>query len=339
MKIGFFTHHPLSFNGGIESVSRGIVDALQKRGHEVHVRTVKEVHFSPTSRLIRKAAQKTPYSSLVDSWKLARATKDEQFDVVISNDFYGMFAKAPKKICFMHGYFGDVFHSIRHKISPLYYLWGMELARLQRVAISRADATVVPCNHSKNSFEEDGATISTVIPHGIDTNTFTPTQSKLKLPEHFLSHVASSAPWKNFEMVQELSKEHPIICVSKPKPLTHGQQIEFLQDLSINELAGLYSQSDAMIHPAYHEGFGLVACEAMACETPAVITNTGYGPDIAKEFPELVVMDPRNKSEFLNKLQYAIENKKKLGKKTRRFIQRNNDYSEWQKKWVDRVEE
>lgn len=340
MKIGFFTPHPFSFNGGIERVSSGIVQALEKRGHEVEMNTVHELKYSPVSRLVKHAMRWTPYSSLQSSWKLAHAVKHTKYDAIISNDFYGMFARAPKKICLMHGYFGDVFDSIQHKISPLYYLWGRELARLQRMAVARADVSVVPCDHSKNSFAKDGAHINRVIPHGIDTQLFSPRKIKksLSVPGHYLVHVASAAPWKNFEMIEKLSEKHPIVCVSKPRNNVFGN-IQFMNGLSNEDLAGLYSRADAMVHPAFHEGFGFVACEAMACETPAVITNTGYGPDIAKVFPELVVQNPRDENEFNEKIAFAVANRKKIGKKCRSFIQKNNDYKKWQKKWVDLVEE
>jgi glycosyltransferase involved in cell wall biosynthesis len=43
--------------------------------------------------------------------------------------------------------------------------------------------------------------------------------------------------------------------------------------LSNNALAHLYQRSDAYIHTARGEGFGLPVLETMACKTPAIATN------------------------------------------------------------------
>lgn len=41
------------------------------------------------------------------------------------------------------------------------------------------------------------------------------------------------------------------------------------------DLPGLYSSAIMVVFPSFHEGFGLVAVEAMACGTPLVVTDAG----------------------------------------------------------------
>lgn len=68
------------------------------------------------------------------------------------------------------------------------------------------------------------------------------------------------------------------------KRLCHTLQIadkvDFLGEVSIEKLAGLYGGASCLVHFSSYEGFGLVLYEAMKSDCPIVTTQVGIAPDI-----------------------------------------------------------
>jgi len=54
-----------------------------------------------------------------------------------------------------------------------------------------------------------------------------------------------------------------------------GQRVHFLGARPQQELPMLYSAADVTVVPSYHESFGMVAVESLACGTPVVATRAG----------------------------------------------------------------
>lgn len=53
--------------------------------------------------------------------------------------------------------------------------------------------------------------------------------------------------------------------------------------LSTEELRDAYREADLFIFPSRLEGFGLAVCEALACGTPAIVTNTSALPEVVEQ--------------------------------------------------------
>src|SRR5207302_1409289 len=61
-------------------------------------------------------------------------------------------------------------------------------------------------------------------------------------------------------------------------------EIEYLhQNLREEELAGLYTACDCLVHPYRGEGFGLPIAEAMACGLPVIVTGYGAALDFCND--------------------------------------------------------
>ncbi len=63
-----------------------------------------------------------------------------------------------------------------------------------------------------------------------------------------------------------------------------GAKIIYLtEDMTDEDIAGLYASCDCLVHPYRGEGYGLPIAEAMACGKPTVVTNYGAALDFANE--------------------------------------------------------
>src|SRR6266567_6546429 len=69
---------------------------------------------------------------------------------------------------------------------------------------------------------------------------------------------------KELEQLQQLALD-----------LTISQRVHFLGARPQSELPAIYSAADVTVVPSYHESFGLVAVESLACGTPVVATSAG----------------------------------------------------------------
>jgi len=147
-----------------------------------------------------------------------------------------------------------------------------------------------------------------VIGNGIDTARFTPgdkniARKRFSLPEDapVIGMVAHLIPWKGHDLflsvAEKIRAKHPaaqFVIVGRDlfkehdtwvKKL-HGQvsdaglrgAVHWIQDL--NQTEKILPAFDVLVHPAKHEPFGRVVCEAMVMRVPVVAANSGGIPDI-----------------------------------------------------------
>lgn len=58
------------------------------------------------------------------------------------------------------------------------------------------------------------------------------------------------------------------------------KKVSFTGKVDQKTLASLYSRATALVMSSLYEGFGLPAAEAMACETPVIVTSAGALPEV-----------------------------------------------------------
>ena len=170
----------------------------------------------------------------------------------------------------------------------------------------RVDEIWTPSRFVRDCFVKSGVPAERVqvVPHGIDPMHFRPDAPTLPLKTRksfkFL-FVGGTIPRKGFDILltafrQAFSRADDVCLVVKDMGTgtfyrnqtaealiarcqadAAAPEIEYIStSLAENELPGLYTACDCLVHPYRGEGFGLPILEALACGLPVVVTQ--YGP-------------------------------------------------------------
>lgn len=89
--------------------------------------------------------------------------------------------------------------------------------------------------------------------------------------------------------------------------LNISQHVKFLGARVQQELPMIYSAADVTVLPSYHESFGLVAVESLACGTPVVATRAG-GLTTIVQHAETGYLVPRCPGFFAERLDTLLQN-------------------------------
>lgn len=139
-----------------------------------------------------------------------------------------------------------------------------------------------------------------VIPCGVDLKLFVPYNKQqarekldLKLERPVLLFVGRLDPFKGADLLLHaaamMEEDAEVLIVggklmgdsnlqklqTLAKELRISHRVHFLGARPQQDLPLLYSAADVTVMPSYHESFGLVAVESLACGTPVVATRAG----------------------------------------------------------------
>jgi FkbM family methyltransferase len=194
--------------------------------------------------------------------------------------------------------------------------------------LARVDEVWVPSEFVRRCYIESGVDARKVhvVPNGIDPQRFQPqarprflaTQKKFKflfvggtihrkgpdvLLKAFLDNFTATDDVclviKDFggQSVYSGQTFGAQIRAAQAKPNT-PEILYLTDDLSAEDMPGLYTACDCLVHPYRGEGFGLPVLEAMACGLPVVVTAGGSTDDFATD--ELAYRIPAQRKEFGN---------------------------------------
>ena len=177
----------------------------------------------------------------------------------------------------------------------------------KRLFTSVKNMTIVtPSDWLKNLVEKSflGKYPVKTIHNGIDLSVFKPTESNFR-EQHGLTDkkiiLGVASAWgkgKGLDDFIELSKkindEYKVVLVGLKKEQVKNlpQQILAIERTnSIEQLAEIYTAADVFFNPSRQETMGLTTVEAMACGTPAVVSNFTAVPEVMDENGGIVVED------------------------------------------------
>ena len=163
-----------------------------------------------------------------------------------------------------------------------------------------------------------------VIPHGVNSSFYKPSDDRIKTRKNFLYklfipnnpyflHVGETN-WarknvpnllKAFSIAKIENIPHHLIIVGKYDEHISDMakkipDVHVLGRVSNEILLGLLQNSDCLLYPSLHEGFGLPLVEAMACGTPSITSNVFSPPEVIADTGLLV--DPYNVIDISEKI-------------------------------------
>ena len=158
-----------------------------------------------------------------------------------------------------------------------------------RLTFGSADRIICLSETDRSRVRDLGVGVPvTVIPSGIDTDLFSPDTSierkekilfvgrlKARKGPHYLieafSSILDTYPEYSLKLVGDGPMRNELVELSKQ--LSIEEKVHFDRNLPIDDLVREYNESQVFVLPSLSEGLPRTLLEALACETPAVVTE------------------------------------------------------------------
>lgn len=170
---------------------------------------------------------------------------------------------------------------------------------------------------------------------------------KFKLPSKFILAIGSADPRKNIETLvrayallpQKLMMEYRLVIVwtapvlapaisKRIQSLGVSNAVQFLNQVSNEDLVLLYNEASLFVFPSLYEGFGLPVLEAMACGAPVIATNTSSIPEIAGD--AALLFDAKDVRKMAEAMAHVLSSSDVQSDMVQKGFKRNTVFS-WQK--------
>lgn len=315
--------------GGVESYVHNVSKTLVDQGHEVTVLCANSADYEPTERIegITVERLSSPFSvantNVTPKLPLELHRWADWADIIHTHlptpwsadisAIIGEITDTPTVLTYHNDIVGD---GLAGHIANLYNATGFRLTRslVDRMLVTRE----AYLRTSKHLSEDDPID---VVRNGVDTDHFAPspvTDAERRrlgfVPERqnlfFLSVLDDYHEYKGFSVlldaIEQLAADglapHLLVGGDGPMRQTYERQVRargleehitFAGYIPDSDLIATYNGADAFVMPSTssdQEGFGLVALEALSCETPVITTEVvGVAPAIDRENAGVVV--------------------------------------------------
>ena len=276
--------------GGIPRVCEELCVNLAKVGHEVHFfgfsyRSISKQHMYKGARMHYVPITELPFlfPYLSYSLRVNDFIKKVNPDVVHTNFAYGPFFG---KLDFPHLHtvhetaVRELIVKLKRKPSIEAFLSYPITLSIEYNNVIHADKVVTHSEGTAQDVNRYYRRSNVVIPLGVDIQKFKPMKVEHDGPN--LLFVSRRDPRKNLrsliEAIKDTNWKLRIIGINK----FAGKNIVSLGHVSDDRLVFEYNRADVFVLPSVREGFGLVVLEALACNKPVIMCDTGCSSIIRK---------------------------------------------------------
>lgn len=321
--------------GGLEKIIYHIALEQQKRGHTVeiyiydHDRTWVEYFRKSGLAVITPPLKEKGY----DFKLLARMNRDLfKADVIHSHDLNPLMYLGPinlwKKLTFQNA------PNLIHTTHGLDHVENYPRGKLYQKIFSRMANKLIAVSEKIGKFYTDDIGLDkskvVVIQNGIETfdKSVSPTmraekkewiakKHNLDLNRPIILSLSRIVPLKDQKFLMDALKErsqYQLIVAGPPSDPKYYDELKNLEDNNIlligpQELVLEYNMgADLYVSASTHEGIPVAVLEAMAVETPTLISSIPGHKTLLVNGPFVEIFELNNKIDFLNKLDFILNN-------------------------------
>ena len=334
--------------GGIERIVHYLTEELVRRGHQVSLfasgdSQTKAKLFSVYPRALKK--DNIPWSD--PFWNLENISRAFQqadsFDVMHSHlDLWTLFFQELTKTPTLHTFHNPLYTSsitAPEKLPARLKMFGLHKKTSYGCFISKSQRDLCPVKFPPK--------LSSVVYNGIDI-------AHLKFnekPKDYFVWIARIDPYKGIENAIEAAERTGVKLLlagrldparkdyfkEKIKPRL-SKKIQYIGEITQKELPDFYGNAIACLYPIeWHEPFGLIMTESMACGTPVIAFAQGSVPEVVKDGYSGFVVPMLNKKKEKN-IEGIVKSIKKIEQikraDCRKWVEQNFTYQ----KMTDRYE-
>lgn len=184
-----------------------------------------------------------------------------------------------------------------------------------------------------------------VVPFGVDLNVFFPKSSRdsgyitigmvkrmapIYGPEFLLQAFASiSSKYPNARLIFVGGGPQEDGLKKMAKSLNISEDCHFIGSVPHDEVPKLLNRFDIFCAPSISESFGVAVIEASACGLPVIVSNVGGLPEVVKDGETGIIVPLKNVNALAQALELLIEDKElrlSMGEHGRRYIQQLYDW-------------
>lgn len=350
MKIGFDAKRFFHNNSGLGNYSRDLVRILSEFAPENEYLLFAKKPSEKGKNILSKTNvifQQLKKSLFSRQYQMGKQAQDFGCDIFhgLSGEIPLVWRKKPiKKIVTIHDLIFVRYPQFYSYFDRKIHFWKF------KNAAEKADTVIAISEQTKKDIIEflkiDEQKIEVVYQgcHSVFRKNYTDEQKKwvrdkFQLPKRFVLNVGTIEERKNiFSVVQALENtDIPLVIIGKKtkyfqKIQQHIQknsmetQIQFLENVNLEELAIIYQLADIFIYPSLFEGFGIPIIESLYSKTPVITSNISCLPEAGGEYS--LYINPLDAQDIRSKILHLWDNheeRKRRAEKSYEFVQKFND--------------